>query len=225
MAETIVLDSSEVATSRTALDITPWIRQEGIDWGQAEITAFMADRDRGSLVVDYNVPNREVTIPLRFSQTIGGTSTVQARANIQAKLALFQREGGWIKRITNGGGTVYADVVNASFSATSISGWESRQDADIDAEATLTLLPDFYEDEITLGDHTETTEAELIFTETVIKGDYPARVRVVVDDDQGQDQRGLICAFRSRHYDSASTAALATKQNPSGRSTQRLRRH
>ena len=93
-------------------------------------------------------------------------------------------------------------------SATSVSGWESGAGIDLEATISLTALPDFYEAERTLSDHTETTAAELVFTETSIVGDYPARVRIVVDDDQAVDQRGLIWGFRSRHYSAASTAAL-----------------
>lgn len=206
--EKIILDPSEVSTSRDAIDITPWIDHEGIDWGESTIDAFMAERHRGEVPVDFTVPNREIDIPLNFVRTIGGTTPVVARANIQAKVALFQREGGWIKRKVNFGGTVYADIVNASMSASSVSGVESSKDWDLEANVTLEVLPDFYEAERDLGDNTETTAAELIFTETGIDGDYPARCRIVVDDDQAIDQRGMLWGFRSRHYSSASTAAL-----------------
>lgn len=207
MAERITLDPSEVATDRTELDITSWINQEGIDWGDAEISAFMSEQQRGETPIDYRVPNRTVEIPLTF-QARGTTTANTARAELQHKLSLFQREGGWLKRITAFGGTVYADVVNATFHATSVSGLESREQIDIDAHATLECIPDFYGDEVTLSDHTETSSAELIFTETAIDGDFPGRMRLVVDDDQGQDQRGVVWGFRSRHYSAASTAAL-----------------
>jgi hypothetical protein len=209
-AERLILDPPAVAAAgRVALDVTPWIKVEGTDWGDATIQAIMADRDRGSFPVDYTVPNREINVPLMFANTIGGTTTAQAHAQMQAKIALFQKEGGTLARVLNTGGTVYADVVDAAtHGMTSVSGWESSQNFDLDSSISLTCLPDFYQDEITLADHTETTNAELIFTETNIAGDYPARVRIVVDDDQAQDQRGLIAAFRSRYYDSASTAAL-----------------
>src|SRR6185503_13603583 len=62
--------------------------------------------------------------------------------------------------------------------------------------------------EVTLSDHTETSAAELVFTETSVSGNYPARVRVVVDDDQAQAQLGLLWGFRARNYSSASTAAV-----------------
>jgi hypothetical protein len=37
--------------------------------------------------------------------------------------------------------------------------------------------------------------------------DYPARVRIVVDEDDGDAQLGLIWSIRNRHYSSAATAA------------------
>lgn len=205
MAETVVLDPTEVATSRTAFDITPWIAEAGVDWGDAEIQTYMADQARGSTPVDYRVPNRTVQIPLLL-RTRGGTAFVTARSLVQAKAALAQREGGWIKRITAAGGTVFADIVNATLKLPG--SWsQAHKDYDLEAMLTLECLPDFYESERTLADHTLAGAAELLFTETDIDGDYPARVRAVVDEDAGQSQLGLIWSFRSKHYSSAATAA------------------
>lgn len=210
MAEQIVLDPSAVAVNRTELDINSgpiMVRVDGIDWGNAEIEAVMADQDRGSSPIDYRIPNRQITIPLRI-QSSGTVSFDQARAKLQKKVALFQQEGGWIKRVISGGGTLYADVVNAGLTLSG--GWmQAQKSMDVDAELRLEVIPDFYEDEITLSDHTETTLPELTFTETNLRGDYPARVRIVVDDDQGADQSSLFWAIRSRNYDSATTAKPA----------------
>jgi hypothetical protein len=207
-SERITLDPSEVSTGRTEFDITPWIDHEGIDWGDAQIAAFMSETTVGEVPVDFRWPNRQITIPLAFVNR--GTITGQvARARLQAKLALFQREGGWIKRVTNSGGTVYADVVDGAFHATSAPGYASNRDEDYEASATLSLIPEFYGNEITLGDHVETTAAELVFTETTVRGDVPGRVRLVVDNDQASAQASLIYGFRSRNHDSTTTARLA----------------
>lgn len=208
MSEQIFLDPSEVATGRTTVDITPWLDDEGINWGDATIQTYMAEQRRGEVPVDYRVPNREVSGGLKFTKTVSGTTTSAARTAIQAKLSLFQREGGWIKRITNAGGTVFADVVDAQFRATSVQGWQSADNIDLDASFVLSCIPDFYEGEVTLSDHTETSAAELIFTEATVYGDYPGRVRIVVDEDDGDSQRGLIWAWRSRHYSSSANAAM-----------------
>jgi hypothetical protein len=206
-SERITLDPSEVSTGRTEFDITPWIDHEGIDWGDAQIAAFMSETDVGEVPVDFRWPNRQITIPLAFVNR--GTITGQvARARLQAKLALFQREGGWIKRVTNSGGTVYADVVDGAFHATSAPGYASNRDEDYEASATLSLIPEFYGNEITLGDHVTTTADELVFTETTVRGDVPGRVRVVIDNDQASNQESLIWGFRARNHDSATTARL-----------------
>lgn len=206
MAETITLDPSEVATGRTALDITPWIKVDGVDWGDAEITQYLAEANRGQVPVDYRVPNRTIQIPLVI-KALGGTAFSTVRTNFQAKAALIQREGGWIKRVTSSGGTVFADLTNATLR---LPGSWSQAHKDYDVEATLVLdaIPDFYGNEIQLADHVETTNPEIIFTETGIKGDYPGRVRIVVDEDDADAQLTMIWGFRSKNYSSASTARL-----------------
>lgn len=211
MAERIILDPSEVAQSgRTAFELTPWIGQEGLDWGDSAIAAFVSEGKIGEQPVDFRIPNRQVSGPLVLVDR-GGTTAEQARALIQAKLGLFQREGGTLKRVTNAGGTVYADVVDATAHLTSISGIESVHGQDIDASLSMSLIPDFYGNEVVTADASTTTAAELIWTLTDIEGDYPAgnRMRMVVDNDQASDQMSLIYGFRARNYDSTSTAALA----------------
>lgn len=209
MAEVVVLDPDEVAVARGELDISNYISFDGIDWGTAEITAYMAEQARGQSPVDYRVPNRTVTIPLILRDVDDDLTFYEVRSALQAKVARFQAEGGWLKRVQSDSDTnLYLDVVNASLI---IGGdwYQAHRDVDMKGQLVLECLPEFYGDEITLDDHTETTAAELIFTETDIAGDYPARVRIVVDDDSAADQRGLIWSIRSRHYSSASTAMLA----------------
>lgn len=210
MAEVITLDPDAVSVNRTALEINSGaiqVRQEGVDWGNAEIEAVMADQERGSSPVDYRLPNRSITIPLRIKPA--GTITFdQARAQLQQKVALLQREGGWLGRTLSSGGTVYADVVNAGL--TLGGDWlQAEKDIDINAELRLEVIPDFYEDEIALSDHTETTLPELTFTESNVRGDYPARVRILVDEDDAEDQASLIWCVRSRHYSADASAASA----------------
>jgi hypothetical protein len=76
----------------------------------------------------------------------------------------------------------------------------------------LETLPDFYGDEITLDSITATGACanvlDLSSAQAAIEGDYPSRCRIVVTDTSGHDQHGMLWGVRSRHYDSASTAAL-----------------
>lgn len=207
MSEQITLDPDTVAVDRTALEINDGaiqVRVDGVDWGNAEIEAVMADQERGSSPVDYRIPNRQIVIPLRIQET-NQYSLDEARAMLQKKVAVLQREGGWIGRTLSDGGTVYADVVNAGL--TLGGGWlQAHKSIDADAELRLEVIPDFYEAEVSLSEHSETTLPELTFTETDLRGDYPARVRILVDEDDAENQASLIWCVRSRHYSSDATA-------------------
>ncbi len=207
MADTIILDPSEVAAGRTELNITAFVRAEGVDWGDGAIEAAMADRERGSAPIDFRYPNRQIVLPLTI-RAQPGVSYLATRQNLQKKIARFQHEGGWIRRTTNAG-TLFADVVNGSLRFGG-SWMQARSLAAVDIEAELRLecIPDWYGPEEVLPDHTDTVNGDLIWTETNIKGDYPGRVRVVVDEDQGQAQSALLWGVRCRHYSSSTTAAL-----------------
>lgn len=208
-AETVVLDPTEVATGRAALDITFWMTPDGPDWGTAEIAAYMAQQQRGEAPVDYRVPNRVVTIPLILKDQPGGLTFSDIRESLQSKVSRIQQEGGWLKRVIQDlDAQVYLDVVNASLV---LGGdWlQARRDIDLNAQLTLECIPDFYGDEIQLTDRVETTAAELVFTETGIAGDYPGRVRIVVDEDEGVDQRGLIWSMRSRYLVTGTAGSVA----------------
>ncbi len=206
MAERIVLDPAEVATGRTEFDITPWVAPAGPDWDEGVVEAYRASGVYGDTVIDFRVPNRQVTIPLMV-KAVGGTSFATVRSQLQQKAQLFQREGGWLKRVT-AAGTFFADIQVSGLKFSG--GWmQAVRDADTDAQIQLECSPDFYDAEQTLSDHVETSATEIRWTETSIGGNYPARVRLVVDEDQGQAQLGLMWCFRSRNYSSASTAALA----------------
>lgn len=210
--ESIVLDPSEVADAdRTELDLhsadgSMLIAESGPEWGDAALQLYKAQQAWGESVVDGWAPNRQVVIPL----VVGGSNAAgfaAARLALQAKVARFQAEGGWLKRTLKDGTKLYLDIVAAELK---LGGGTAQALWDIDADAVLTLdcKPDFYGDEIILSDHVETTNPELIAVETAVKGDYPGRVSITVDEDQGVDQLGIKAAFRCRHYDSASTAAL-----------------
>lgn len=208
MPEVIQLDPPEVSTGRTALDITAYVKAEGADWGDAEIAQYLADRERGSAAVDFRIPNRRIVLPLNV-KTVGAVTFAQARQNLQAKVARIQQEGGWIKRTTNSG-TLFADVTNATLKFGG--DWmQGRTNSPVDTNAVLTLeaIPDWYGPEVTLADHVETSNSELVFTETGIAGNYPGRLRLVVDNDQaGAPQMGLLWGIRCRHYSNSTTALL-----------------
>lgn len=204
----LVLDPSEVAAARTEFPLNTGamrVGEGGPDWGDAQISAYMAEAARGELPVDFRIPNRQIKIFLVVGAN-GPADFDTQRRYLQAKVGLIQREGGWLKRQDPGGDPVYLDVVNATLNLPDVYGHLG-----VEANVVLTLeaIPDFYGDEVALTDHSETAMPELVFTETGIEGDYPGRLRLVVDNDGGADWLGLVACVRSRHYDPAATARLA----------------
>lgn len=192
---------------RTELDITPWVKVDGIDWGEAEMEAYKAEAQVGESVLDYRLPNRQIVAPLVIKEA-GGTSFAKARSYIQAKAARYIQEGGIGKRVLSTGGTVYFDIVANGL--TLGGDWlQANQGVDVNAELRMEAIPDFYEPEELIAEAEEKTAAELITVIPDPGGDMPARVRTVVEDKQGQAQCGLIWSFRSRHYSAAVTAKPA----------------
>ena len=210
--ERIVLDPAEVATAgRTELDLHSGpiqVREGGIDWGQAEVEAFMAQHELGESPVDFRLPNRVITIPLM----LGAEGDYDAaRLSLQAKVSRINEEGGWLKRELIGGsygeagGHLFCDLVKATLKYGG-STFAASNGVDPDAELVLEALPDFYGDPIEASLFEGTGEAVSTFQ---IKGNLPGRVDLAVYEESGNDQRGLAWGFRCRNYSSASTARLS----------------
>jgi hypothetical protein len=190
----------------------------GIDWGQAQITEYLAQQgEYGSTVADYVIPNRTVTIPIGIGMTEGGNAPDPELAlrNLSMKVGLLQREGGWLMRqrlLSNGslGPPTYADIVDATL--TPADDWMETAGVEPGFTLTLTCIPDFYGDEVTFDTLYCTGFCSKVLTSgglpAVIAGDYPARSRLQVTDASGNNQSGLLWGLQSRYYDPASTAVL-----------------
>lgn len=226
MSELIKLDPVEIAEDRTELEITSWVKAEGIDWGDAEIDAYMADHAIGSSPVDYRLPNRKVDLPLTL-RTVGTVTYSTIRTKLQEKVARLQQESGWASRVSDGT-ALFMDVENATLHLGG--SWMTVRGAaptDIDATLSLDVLPDFYASPISLdvvgGTGTITQVLRYSSAQAVIRGHYPGRVQMTVAAAAGTDRHGLLWGFRSRHYSSAATAALAIDAEnmtlPTGAST------
>lgn len=213
MSEQVILDPDEEIDDRYEFDISDLIGKDGIDWGDAAVEPYKADVERGSIQVDYRIPNRVVTIPLRIKDEEGGLTFFEARRALQQKAALFQDEGGIIKRVASDGGVQYGIVETATLSLSG--GWQqAHRDVDADGHLIVETLPDFMGPEETLDTITVTTQNFIASklkksaVDAIIKGDYPGRFRLTVSEGSSKDRKGMFGALRSRHYDSASTAAL-----------------
>jgi hypothetical protein len=206
----IRLDPLEVADlGRSELLLNDWsgaFMVESVDWGDASIQEYLADQRYGSRKIDYRIPNRTVIVTLIVGGDGNQATFDAARTALTQKVALFQREGGTLARQQG----LYADVVGATLHLPDQYG----ETGFVEHPVTLTLecLPDFYGDEIHMtipsltglcagllhGPDTPTTK---------VRGDYPARVRLVVGGSSADDH-SLWWGFRSKNYDGASTAAL-----------------
>lgn len=210
----IQLDPTAIAPDRTMLDLNDGpITCKSVDWGDAEVTAYQTQEGQyGNSVADFVLPNRTITFTLGLGMDdgINGVTEEEARARLQQKVGLLQREGGQMLRQRAGGPAMYADIVEANLAIPD----EWGETGGIEDGVTLVLqtLPDFYGDEITLDTITATGAGAAVLqsagSQAVIKGDYPARARLIVTDTSGNDQHGLLWGVRSRYHDSASTAAL-----------------
>lgn len=210
LLEEVVLDADEIAVDRVQVHVNAGairLAQAGPEWGDAAIAAFMAERERGEAPVDFRIPNRQVRLPLVLGAD-GSANFELARRQVQAKTALFQREGGWLKRELRDGRRLYLDVVNATLTLPEEHGWLG-----VEANTVLVLecIPDFYGDELELGLYTAglSDNEELIFLEAAVEGDYPGRLRLLLTELSGNDQLGLLWGIRCRHYSNADTARLA----------------
>jgi len=208
--ERVILDPAEVAvTGRDELDLHSGaiqVREEGIDWGQYEIEAFMAKQQMGEKPIDFALPNRVITIPLILG--VSGDFDA-ARIALQAKVTRINADGGgWLKREIIGGSYgeagdyLFADIVKATLK---YGGGTLPASRGIDPEVDLVLeaLPDFYGDWIE-GTMREGT-GDLSWTEQV-KGNLPGRVDLRVVDKSNNNQLGVAWHFRSRNYASVKSA-------------------
>ena len=182
---------------------------QGPDWSVSQITEYAAQQSRyGSTVADYVWPNRNITIPIVLgNQSVDPNTALQS---LREKVALFQREGGWLRRQRAGALNLYADVVDAQLTVPD--AWGEGGHFEPGVTLTLIALPDFYGDEIVLDKASVTGVYSGVLTQNgsqaVIEGDHPVRGRVIVTDTSGNNQLSMPWGLRSRHYDSAATAAL-----------------
>lgn len=218
MSETILLDP-EAITGDAAGELsiaTPGsqgaieVLDEGVDWGDMAIEAIMAQLAVGALPVDYEIPNRIITMPIKI-QAWGDTTFAQARSALQAKVAAIQGgETGWISRDMPGVGTVYADLVNAKLN---LPGDWMQAHRDIQIEATLSFeaIPDFYEVEWVEAEFTNVEAGENHWRGVIenVRGDFPKgnRCKVRIESDSTGDLRAVRTAFLCRHYSGERTAA------------------
>lgn len=212
----VTLDPGSVIENRAELSLnSPSIQidgTKGIDWGTSEIMPFLATGKYGEPITDSRLPNRVVTIPLLLGAGPNGTEAEEeeARAKLQAKVALFQRKEGVLMRKRANGEPLYADIVYAALTIPDIYGELGAVENNVNL--VLTCKPDFYGEPITLdaieGTGNITGVLQSGGKQAVIQGNYPARATITLTDTSGHNQRSMLWGFRSGSYSSSSSAAL-----------------
>lgn len=212
-AERVFLNPKEVAaTGRIERNLHKGVIQvgeEGIDWGQQEINAFLVKRAIGAIPIDSEIPNRTVTVPLSLG--LEGDLN-EARIALEAEVGRINEEGGTLKREVIGGvygeagKHLFADIVKATLKLGD-GTLQATDGIDEDAELILETLPDFYGDQIVSATFKGKGSAEGVLQ---VEGVLPARVdEFKVTDESGSDQLGLGFHYRCRNYSADESAAWA----------------
>lgn len=204
-AEQIILDPGEVDPNRTELDMTHVLDVSGVDWGEAGIVSQTVDTKWGEQQISYRIPGRQVVMPFVLKDVPEQAIDFDTiRNQLLAKFAMWQTEGGSIKRVLNDGRVLFLDCYGGTF--TPGDQWmQAHRLAEPNAKVVVTAQPDFYseEEEITFS-----VDAKGTCLLDPIAGDYPARSRIVVSDTSGNAQRGLLVALRSRYRSASADAAV-----------------
>jgi hypothetical protein len=219
MSFTLVLDPPAAISGRVELDLNEAGLQTtsaGVDFGEASIKAYLAEQQYGEGAVSFRVPNRVITIPLMLgagvTDSLAGdiAEEEEVRRKLNEKIALLQRQGGVLLRQRPGHEPLYADIVTASLTVPDVYG----ETGGVEPNTVLKCecLPDFYGEEITLDPLEEDGQIVAVLQESgsqaAIKGDYPARTRIVLTEAAKADQRGALWGLRSTFFDATPTSAL-----------------
>lgn len=210
--ERIVLEPEEVSPAgRIEIELHDGeieVGEAGPEWGDYEITQFLAKRDMGEIPVDEEIPNRKIEIPL----LLGATGDIDAaRIALQAWAATVNHDGGGhIKRENLGGSygeagkKLFYDCVKATLR---FGDGSTQARGGVDPEAVLIVeaLPDFYGERIDLGSFEGTGEASKTFQ---IKGNLPGRAEILVEEKSGRNQLAVPWHFRCRDYSAEAPWAL-----------------
>ena len=203
MSYAIAIDAPAAISGRTELNLNSGAIQTdhtGVDWGEAQIKAYLAEGRFGESPVSYRVPNRIVTIPLGLGMNNSGETEEEARRKLSEKVGLLQREGGVLMRQRAGGEPTYADIVTASLTVPDVYGETGGVEPNV--VLRLECLPDFYKEQQELDLIEEEGQVVKVLQQggkqAVIAGDYPARAWIKLTNPSANDQHGLIWGVRSK---------------------------
>lgn len=215
-AETIICDPAVFIKNRTELGLDSVglsIKGDGADWGDSEHELFLVRQALGEIPADRHAPNRQVQIPLIAEEQQSGAKLVAALAKLQKKAGLWQREGGFIRRVLDpkGGFTEDVGMLVHSAALSGVEGWlMAHRNRVPDIQLNLITDPYFYgvnfvESELFKAENAQHLQWEI----ANVKGSAPGLVRCSVKNENAFDWRGLIMAMESRDLTTATKATTA----------------
>lgn len=154
----------------------------------------------GDSLISHRYQNRTI----QCGMWVFGSSQSDLLANLNAlsrKIDKLNREGGELEITTPAGTVVVFDVIGAEIDTTldNMFGAKNRAQVALSFEAKpfgrgISVLD---------SDRTETTNPALVFAVSGVEGDVPALGKLVIDEDQAQDQWFVVWGVESRHFDTA----------------------
>lgn len=222
MPEALALDPFEFVPERAELFIPGentgeapiYLRAEGLDYGESSAQLEMVRQAIGEGATDRRWPNIECTVPLVIRGD-RGTPLAQAINELEAKVGLFQREGGnWIRRDFDLGGGFAGSVGCPVHTAAlpGLQGWMmANRQVLTDVTLKLARSPFWYATvEIEAATVKASEARDLQFTIAEVLGTAPGLIRIrFKNENEEADLRGMICALESRDYSAGPTAELA----------------
>lgn len=204
-SESLVLDptsedasNTQVSLEDTANGITV-ISQEYPPPERERQLATSADTF-GDPYVQGRYRNRVITLRVRC---FGTESVMRARvADLTKKAGKLAQYGGTLKRTLNNSDVVIFDVLDADIDVPA--DWQFLHRNSVEVTLTLLAKPAGRGAEVSFDAVSETTLPALIFSVTGVKGDLPGLGRLVITEQDAEDQQFVQAGWECRNYPGAS---------------------
>lgn len=216
--ERLVMDPPEFAEGRAELSLSALgieVGQAGADFGESQVELQLARQLIGESATNRHLTNVNMTIPLRV-QKESGINLAEAAYKLQQKVALWQAEGGWLRRDFDVEGK-FAGSVGYYIIAASLSGLQGwmmahRQTAP-EVSLKLQRAPLAYSTVETETSSSEIEARELITTQENLASTSPGLIRRrITNKNASAHWRAVIAAAENRDYPTTgaeTTAKLA----------------
>lgn len=208
----VYFDAVTLAPTKQALNVNDGAKFRAIGFKcpppPRKATRASSSETEGSRKSSLGYDDRVLTLEAR----VYGNSDADLAAqlgSLEQKVGKINDEDGTLQVTMPSGATAVFDVTEAEADYTIDNGALANKRAEV--TITMTAAP-FWRvgalNEIAAEDHAETTLPCVIGVDTAPAGDVPALGRLVIDEDQGQNQWTAIWGIQSENYDPSPNAAL-----------------